>query len=408
MKLIPVKVETIGVGEPLPFTVRDVDGTLLANKGYVIPTRQDLEDIVEKGRGLYVEEADPYYRGYVSKLYGMVTGDAAIGRIAHTQLSRKEITPLDQDEDVYAGPPDWIDLLVRTNTMLRDLSPHQFMPRLNRVTSVILRHTRHNPDGVLFALFYLAASEMRFYSATHSIQVAVMCSVAARDVLNWPQEQELALVRAALTMNIGMTDLQDRLAVQSSPPTPEQRRQIEHHASRSVQVLKELGVTDPVWLDAVLDHHDASPGPLPARQVANRLARLIQRADMFSARLAPRGSRTPITPAAAMQATYFDEHKQIDEAGAALIKAVGIYSPGSFVKLATNEQGIVVHRGVNTTTPRVAVLINREGMPMTDPIVRDTGLREYRVVASVPHRDVKMKINLQRLLPLTSRSENSW
>lgn len=408
MKLIPVKVATIGIGEPLPFAVRDVDGTLLANKGYVIPTKKELADFVEKGRGLYVDENDPYYRGYVKKLYVMVDGDAAIGRIAHTQLSRREITPEDDEEAGYTGPPDWLDLLARANTMLRDHGSSQFIERLNKLASIIQRHTRHNPDGVLFAMFHLAASEVRFYSATHSIQVCAMCSVAAREVLNWSPEMEQILVRAALTMNIGMTDLQDRLAVQSAPPTPDQRKQIEHHAARSVQILKEMGVTDAVWLDAVLDHHDSSPGALASRPLAHRIARLIQRADMFSARLAPRGSRTPITPAAAMQATYFDEKKQVDEAGAALIKAVGIYSPGSFVRLATNELAVVVRRGINTTTPRVAVLINREGMPMTDPIVRDTGLRDYRVVASVPHREVRLKISLERLLPLTSRTETAW
>ncbi len=132
------------------------------------------------------------------------------------------------------------------------------------------------------------------------------------------------------------------------------------------------------------------------------MARLIQRADMFAARLAPRASRVPTSPAAAMQASYFDENRQVDEAGAALIKAVGIYSPGSFVRLNTNEIAAVIRRGANTTTPRVAVLINREGLPVVDPVIRDTSVREHRVVASVPHRDVRIQLNLPRMLALTA------
>jgi hypothetical protein len=175
-----------------------------------------------------------------------------------------------------------------------------------------------------------------------------------------------------------------------------------------VQVLKELGISDALWLEAVRDHHIVAPGPLAEKAPAQRLARLIQRADMFAARLAPRASRIPISPAAAMQACYFDENRQVDEAGSALIKAVGIYSPGSFVRLNSNEVAVVVRRGANTTTPRVAVLINRSGMPMLDPLVRDTGLNEYRIVASVPHRDVKIKLNLQRILPLTAGLDRAW
>jgi hypothetical protein len=46
------------------------------------------------------------------------------------------------------------------------------------------------------------------------------------------------------------------------------------------------------------------------------------------------------------------------------------------------------------------VLINRSGIPTGEPIVRHTGLREYRIVASLPHRDIKVRFDLNRLLPL--------
>jgi ribosomal protein S16 len=111
-----------------------------------------------------------------------------------------------------------------------------------------------------------------------------------------------------------------------------------------------------------------------------------------------------------MQACYFDENRQIDEAGAALIKAVGIYSPGTFVRLSTHEIAVVIKRGANTTMPKVAVLINRQGMPTGEPIVRDTSLTEFRIASSVPHRDVKVSHNLDRLVTLTGKatSDRPW
>ena len=106
----------------------------------------------------------------------------------------------------------------------------------------------------------------------------------------------------------------------------------------------------------------------------------------------------------------FDENRQVDEAGAALIKAVGIYQPGTFVRLATDEIAVVIKRGLNTSTPRVAVLGSRSGMPTMEPIIRETSTRDYRIVASVPHREVKVQINLERLLPLTAApaSDRPW
>ena len=140
------------------------------------------------------------------------------------------------------------------------------------------------------------------------------------------------------------------------------------------------------------------------------MGRLIQRADLFAASLAPRASRLPISPAAAMQASYFDENKAIDDAGAALIKTVGVYSPGSFVRLATGEIGVVVRRGLNAATPKVAVLVNREGMPTLENSTRDTSQPAYHISASVSQRDVRIKINLERLMPLTlpTASDRPW
>jgi HD-GYP domain-containing protein (c-di-GMP phosphodiesterase class II) len=288
--------------------------------------------------------------------------------------------------------------------LLRDTHADSFQARLGRIDDILNAQTRSNPDGTLFALIHLAATETRLYSATHAMLVSVMCSLAAQEVLGWSEATDAMLRRAALTMNISMTDLQDRLTLQVEPPTPAQRQTLLHHPQASCDLLRSLGVGDHLWLDAVKAHHMQLPGALSEKTPSQQLARLIQRADMFAARLSPRASRTPIAPAAAMQACYFDENREVDEAGAALIKAVGIYQPGSFVRLATDEIAIVVKRGANTSTPRVAVLINRSGLPTGEPIIRDTSLREHRVVASVAHRDIKLQINLERMLALTTAS----
>ena len=45
--------------------------------------------------------------------------------------------------------------------------------------------------------------------------------------------------------------------------------------------------------------------------------------------------------------------------------------------------------------------VQREPAVTGEHVVRDTALREHRIIASVPHRDVKVKIYLERFLPLT-------
>ena len=410
MNLVPVNIDSILIGQPLPCALRDVSGVLLASQGFMVNNRQELEMMVGRRSQIYIDadQSDNFKRGYVNRINDLVRQDRSLGQIAEVQISpydNKKATAVEARDE-----PDWLDLQSQTHAMLRDANGDTFLPRLQRLQTELERHTLRNPDGTLFALIHLSSSEVRKYSATHAMLVCVMCYLAAREVLKWPPEQLSALCNAALTMNVGMTELQDRLAQQKEQLTPEQTKRIESHAARSVDLLQGMGVADALWLEAVMFHRAHTPGPLAPRSAGKRLARLIQRADMFGARIAPRVSRLPDAPSTAMQACYFDENKQIDEAGAALIKAIGIYSPGTFVRLTSNEIAVVVKRGLNTTTPKVAVLINRHGMATGEPMLRDTSQADFRIVASVPHRDVKVNHSLERLLPLTknSASDRPW
>lgn len=409
MHLVPVSVESIRIHQPLPFPLMDKNGVLLAKRAFVIDSREDLITMAARGGGLYIDVADSeaHHRAYVESLHKLVRSNKSLGEIANAQITADMLSTRNAQED---DRPDWLDLQTQANTLLRDSNAAQFMERLLRLNQQLVMHARRNPDGTLFALVHLSATELHMYSATHSMLVSVMCGLAAREVLRWPEAREMQLCKAALTMNLGMTVLQDQLNRQMEAPTLAQRKVIDAHAMRSADILAEMGVDDPDWLEAVVGHHTQMPGPLQSRTSAQQMARLIQRADMFAARLAPRASRTPISPAAAMQACYFDENRQVDEAGAALIKAVGIYQPGTFVRLATDEIAVVIKRGMNTSTPRVAVLVSRSGMPTMEPIIRETSTREYRIVASVPHREMKVQINLEKLLPLTAApaSDRPW
>jgi len=61
---------------------------------------------------------------------------------------------------------------------------------------------------------------------------------------------------------------------------------------------------------------------------------------------------------------------------------------------------VVIKRGLVSTAPKVAVLVNKAGLPTSEPIVRHTDLADYRVLSSFTHADVKAQINLNRLLAL--------
>jgi HD-GYP domain-containing protein (c-di-GMP phosphodiesterase class II) len=407
MNLIPIAIDSIRIGYPLPCDLVDKDGVLLAKKGFVVASKADLVHFHERSGGLFIDglDAEALQKAYVDQLQTMMRNDKSIGEIAESKL---QVDKAVKRVVVADDKVDWRDLQVQANSLLRDPHRESFAHRLEHLHQVLSKESVRNPNGVLFALVQLSATETEMYSATHAMLVSVMCGLAAHEVLDWPEPVEMLLRKAALTMNIAMTELQDRLTSQKRPADAFQQTAIEEHAQKSVAMLQTLGISDPTWLAAVADHHAQAPGTLRSKTPSQRLARLIQRADMFAARLSPRLTRPPVTPAVAMQACYFDENKQVDEAGAALIKAVGIYQPGSYVKLASDEVAVVVRRGSNTSTPRVAVVLNRSGMPTAEHAVRDTSQKDYKVVASVPHSEVKVQIKLERLLPLTLGVDRAW
>ena len=202
-------------------------------------------------------------------------------------------------------------------------------------------------------------------------------------------------------MNIGMVDLQDDLTLQAGPVDVSQQFLIRDHTNLSVHILEMFGVVNKDWLTVVQQHHKNIEEPLQSAFDSDRIIGLLNRADIFAAKLAPRLSRDAQPSSVAMQSIYIGAQAKMDAVGAAIIKAVGIYRPGSFVKLASGEVALVIRRSRNTTTPMVAVVLNRNGVPVVAMAIRDTSDKRYAVVSSVPSSTVKVTLNLEKVLDLS-------
>ena len=399
MNLVPLSIDSIHFGQPLPFVLRGADGALLAQKGFIIRNRADLNTLLARGVQLYVDtdESGESHRAYLAGLQRMLIADTNLGEIATMKMSAAESAARERAD---TGPADWPELQERATQLLRAPQAGDFGTRFQALHEELARHTTQSPDATVLALVYLSAQETRLYSATHAMLVSCVCMVTAREVLRWPEAHILTLGRAALSMNVAMTELQDQLTQQAQPLTTAQIAAVESHAARSETLLRQLGVADPLWLEAVRNHHHRLPGPMADKTEAQQMARLIQRADIFGARLAPRVGRLPMPVTAAMQASYYDEQQQVDEAGAALVKALGIYPPGAFVRLATQEIAIVLKRGPSATTPRVAVVMNRSGMPTGEMIPRNTAQPSCKITGPVAHKDVRVQLQVARLVAM--------
>ena len=80
-----------------------------------------------------------------------------------------------------------------------------------------------------------------------------------------------------------------------------------------------------------------------------------------------------------------------------LIKEIGIYPPGTFVRLSNGETGLVIRRGEAANTPDVLSLLNPSGMSYGEPPVRTTARKPYDVIAVIPRENIKIQINIEKI-----------
>ncbi|HLL19714.1 MAG TPA: phosphohydrolase, partial [Rubrivivax sp.] len=260
---------------------------------------------------------------------------------------------------------------------------------------------QRKPDASLYHLVYEAGHSSQKYSCHHALLTLLMCEQAAA-MLGWPHPWIDSLGRAALTMNVAMLKLQDQLAVSDITPTPEMRAEIDGHAEAGASLLEAAGLGDALCLSVVRLHHDAAAADqqLAALSTERQLARLLRRVDIFAAKISRRAKRQPMSPVQAAREACLGSAGVPDEIGGALLKAVGLYPPGSFVELISGEVGIVLARGRRANLPFVAALVAANGSPLGEPALRDTIDQRYSVKSAVPPAAVKVRPPHERLMAM--------
>lgn len=396
MDLIPFPPVALRFGQELPYSVRDAEGKLLIAKGHVLLDSPQVRQMIVRGVWVQAHETKEYQKALAHKMDTLMHQGAALGAIIKAEAELKTERQVRPELGPQAA---WADLRVHAASVLREPRVEDFKPRFQQLHNESLERLLRQPDATLMLLIFDASMDFNQYSARHAMLCQVLAELCGRQ-LGLPDEQRLALTQAALSMNIGITALQDRLAAQQDPPSEAQRRDLMGHGDRSAELLHGLGVRSELWLQTVRLHHEAGPGPLAERSPAEHLARLLRRIDSFAARLSPRRSRLALPGASASRSVYLDELRQPDEAGVAIVKTLGLYPPGSLVRLANGEVGMVFKRGHSATEPMVAALLGKSGNPLSEPVPRDTRLATQAIAASLAPHEMKLLVTMDKLLRL--------
>jgi HD-GYP domain-containing protein (c-di-GMP phosphodiesterase class II) len=353
--------EDLKVGEKVPWAIYSSDGRMLLNSGQQVSSEDKLKILLSLGacRKPDVEQAQ-------------------VEEEAPGEGEAENLPILERLDDLASRVSDFLtELALGQGT---DLSE-----RLYTIVADTRRLTLEHSDLILGALLL---NRKTAYSRVHPIMTAVVCQLL-EDKIDADEGEMEALLCGAITANVGMLDLVDELAEQEGPLSDEQREIVVAHPLRCCELLETSGIDDPRILEVVQKHHeklDGSGYPDGIRGKALTLmSSTLSLADVYTAMLLPRKYRPGIYGKHAIQRVFFQRGEKINsDLVIVFIKEVGLYPPGTFVKLANDEKAIVIRRGrMRADKPVVMALYNPRGDVHKAPKRRHTNSIDYAIVENL-------------------------
>jgi HD-GYP domain-containing protein (c-di-GMP phosphodiesterase class II) len=399
LKYVPIPIALLAVGKPLPVNVVSDTGQLLLRKGQPIVSEQHRDKLHAFNASTTPADALAWQRAYERMVHMALREGMELKDIAGLPMP-SEI----RESDYVVGQQlqgGWLDLQEVLRGILYQgglaINP---LARLAGIEKKAQELLKADADDSLFSLFQALADDSLGYCATHALLCTVVCALTA-DKLGIEGLHKASLLHAALTMNIGMAREQDSMARQSSALSDWQRGLIAEHPLKSVGMLQSFGVDDPDQLDIVRWHHAPKSPEAESRNLAAR--RILSFADGFIARMAARKTRSPLSAVKAVKSMVLGAEGPEVGVGSAMAQAVGFYPPGSYVQLVNGDTAVSVQRGARANTPWVVSILDKDGLPITMFIPRDTSEAAWTIESPVSFEKVRIAVSIDKVRRVRDR-----
>jgi hypothetical protein len=350
-ELVRIAPGALTIGRPLPWDVYDADGNILLRQGYVIQTDSQLEQLFERGR-------------------------FKPRKIERPQEETFEDT---RDRNPFADYPDLLHSLEATLKAITDSDPSA-QKRLLGLARMIERTCTESPDASL-ALVHLYSigpvihEQILFY--------AILCQFIGRQ-FGLEEKRVAVLTAAALTANLGLVPIADKLNASNTVLNDEQRGVIRKHPERSIQALQAAGIDNKLLLTIIAQHHEQADGSgypkgLSGTEIRPE-AEILALAERYVAMITKRAYRQRMNVADARKLiANLADGKFRPAIPKALLQILGEYPPGILVRLDNNEVGVVTRRPVRARGPFVKAIFGPRGNRYTGTFERDTSEPDFGI-----------------------------
>jgi HD-GYP domain-containing protein (c-di-GMP phosphodiesterase class II) len=233
--------------------------------------------------------------------------------------------------------------------------------RARSVSEFMLRYIQSSFADVMQ---YVEYADYDTYTVGHSVRVASL-AVYVGSRMHWSEKELLAIGTAGLLHDIGKCRIPDEILLKKGKLTREEFESVRNHPRDGVEILLEQKDITALDLAACWGHHIRNDGggypKQPEWAVHHPVTALLQICDVFEALTAVRPYKAAIEPQGAYTIMLGDKGGFHPGLLATFISLVGLYPPGTYVRLSDRRVGMVTHVGRQIDRPKLTILSSQTG-----------------------------------------------
>ncbi len=207
----------------------------------------------------------------------------------------------------------------------------------------------------------------------HSLNVAVLSLMLAK-TLGLGVEETRHLGMGAVFHDIGKADIAPEILNKTEPLTRAEQAQIEKHCTLGAEIAKKLGLSIRAT-EIILQHHEYVDGSGYPRGLTGEklspLSMIVAIVNTYDNLCNPPDVADALTPHEALSHIFAVKRSKFQEVPLkAFIRCLGVYPPGSIVRLSNEMFGLVI--SINSSKPlKPNVLVYDPDIPRDESVIID-------------------------------------
>lgn len=248
--------------------------------------------------------------------------------------------------------------------------PKECLEEVDELVNQMVMAFLERPEAALHVMGEHAAGEEAYF---HGLNVSILAMMLARE-LGISRANCQLLGVGALLHDLGLADIPERVARARHELTTPERHLRQLHCDYGVRLGRQIGLPEPV-LRVIAQHHELTDGSgypqrLKGEQI-DPLARIVSLVNYYDNLCNPADLAKALTPHEALSLMFAQRRGKFDaQALQVMIRCLGVYPPGSVVRLSNDTLALV--SSVNPAKPlRPWVTVFDPSVPRDEAIMLD-------------------------------------